>query len=89
MAHERESREDVKQALTDLGWEVQPDEENDAEILGGHGKYHLMVSFEDGEPVSVTISYVGKGGGILSMKWSGVARLPTPRSVVRVLSKDV
>ena len=86
MAHERESREDVKQALTDLGWEVQPDEENDAEILGGHGKYHLMVSFEDGEPVSVTISYVGKGGEILSRAWPGVEHLPAPQKVVRALS---
>jgi hypothetical protein len=36
-----------------------------------------MASFEDGEPKFVIISYVGKGGEILSRKWSGVERLPT------------
>ena len=52
--------------------------------MGAHGKYHLMVSFEAGEPTSVIVSYVGKGGGILSAKWVGVERLPTLRSVARV-----
>jgi hypothetical protein len=47
-----------------------------------------MVSFDAGEPTSVIVSYVGKGGGILSAKWAGVERLPTPRSVARVLSKE-
>jgi len=83
-----ESREDIKQALAGLGWEVQPDDENAAEIMGAHGKYHLMVSLEDGEPVSVTISYVGRGGEILSRAWPGVDRLPTPRSVVRRLDPE-
>jgi hypothetical protein len=46
-----------------------------------------MVSFDAEEPTSVIISYVGKGGGILSAKWAGVDRLPTPKSVVKVLSK--
>lgn len=45
-----------------------------------------MVSFEDGKPKSVIISYVGKGGEILSRKWSGIERLPTFRRVVRALS---
>lgn len=83
-----ESREDVELALAELGWEVRTEDERPDAVMTGHGKYHLMVSFEAGEPTSVIVSYVGKGGGILSMKWSGVARLPTPRSVVRVLSKD-
>src|SRR5215212_12233663 len=56
--------------------------------MAGHGKYHLMVRFEAGEPTSVIVSDVGKGGSILSSKWSGAERLPTPRSVVRVLSQD-
>ncbi len=81
-----ESREDIKQALAGLGWEVQPDDENAAEIMGGHGKYHLMVSYQDGEPVSLTISYVGKGGEILSRAWPGVEHLPAPQKVVRALS---
>jgi hypothetical protein len=55
--------------------------------MGPHGKYHVMVSFEAGEPTSVIVSYVGKGGEILSTKWSGLERLPSPQSVVRVLSK--
>jgi len=46
-----------------------------------------MVSFEGDEPTSVLISYVGRGGEILSTKWPGTERLPTPRSVVRGLSK--
>ena len=83
-----ESRKDVERALAELGWEVRTEDERPDAVMAGHGKYHLMVSFEAGEPTSVIVSYVGKGGGILSMKWSGVGRLPTPRSVVRVLSKD-
>jgi hypothetical protein len=86
MAHRRQSREDIKRALTDLGWEVQTDEESPKVVMGGYGKYHLMVSFEGGEPTSLVISYVGKGGEILSRKWSGVERLPTPQRVVRALS---
>ena len=83
MAHE--SREDIKRALTDLGWEVQTDEESSGAVMGGYGKYHLMVSFEGGEPTSVIASYVGKGGEILSRKWPGVEQLPAPQSVVRAL----
>jgi poly(3-hydroxybutyrate) depolymerase len=83
-----ESRENVKSALMELGWEVKTEDERPDAVMAGHGKYHLMVSFEAGEPTSVIVSYVGRGGAILSMKWSGVERLPTPRSVVRVLSKD-
>lgn len=79
-----ESREDVERALAELGWEVRTDDPD--AVMGGHGKYHLMVSFEGGEPTSVIISYVGKGGGMLSRGWPGVERLPTPRSVVRALS---
>jgi hypothetical protein len=52
------------------------DEEPGA-VMVGYGKYHLIVSFEDGEPKFVIISYVGKGSEILSRKWSGVERLPT------------
>jgi poly(3-hydroxybutyrate) depolymerase len=83
-----ESRENVKSALMALGWEVKTEDERPDAVMAGHGKYHLMVSFEATEPTSVIVSYVGRGGAILSMKWSGVERLPTPRSVVRVLSKD-
>lgn len=86
MAHRGEGREDIKRTLADLGWEVQTDEESPEAVMGGYGKYHLMVSFEGGEPTSVIISYVGKGGEILSRKWSGVERLPTPQRVIRALS---
>ncbi|MEJ7816608.1 MAG: hypothetical protein WKF53_15670, partial [Rubrobacter sp.] len=68
-----ESREDVELVLAELGWEVRTEDERPDAVMAGHGKYHLMVSFEAGEPTSVIVSYVGKGGGILSMKWSGVA----------------
>jgi hypothetical protein len=78
-----ESREDVERALAELGWEVSTD--GSGAVMGGHGKYHLMVGFQDGEPVSVTISYVGAGGEILSRAWPGTKRLPAPRSVVRRL----
>ncbi len=83
-----EHREEIQRALARLGWEVRTEDERPDAVMAGHGKYHLMVSFEAGEPSSVIVSYVGKGGGILSMKWSGAERLPTPRSVVRVLSKN-
>jgi hypothetical protein len=71
--------------LADLGWEVRTDDENTDAAVGGCGKDHLMVSFEGGEPKSVII-YVGKGGEILSRKWSGVERLPAPQRVVWALS---
>lgn len=85
MARPGESREDIERALAELGWEVRVDEDSGA-VMGAHGKYHLMVSFEDEEPTSILISYVGKGGEILSRNWPGTEHLPTPRSVVRVFS---
>jgi len=69
------------------GWEVRTDEESSNAVMGAHGKYHLMVSFAADEPTSVLVSYVGRGGEILSRKWPGTEHLPTPRSVVRGLSK--
>ncbi len=84
MAHE--SREDIKRALTDLGWEKVRTEERSGAVMGSYGKHHLMVNFVGGEPTSVIISYVGKGGEILSRKWPGAKRLPTPQGVVRVFS---
>lgn len=78
-----ERREDVERALTELGWAVRADDPD--AVIGSHGKHHLMVGFQDGEPISVTISYVGKGGEILSRAWPGTKRLPTPKSVVRRL----
>lgn len=84
MAPRRETREDIKQTLTDLEWEVRTDDEGSGAVVGGYGKYHLMVNFQGGEPTSVTISYVGKGGEILSRKWPGAERLPSPQSVVRI-----
>lgn len=84
MAHHKESKEDIERALADLGWEVRAGEEG--AVAGGYGKYHLLVSFEEGEPSSVLISYVGKGGEILSRKWPGVERLPSPQKVVRTFS---
>ena len=47
-----------------------------------------MVSFEDEKPTSVLISYVGRGGEMLSRKWPGTDRLPTPRSVIRAFSRE-
>ncbi|MBA2533668.1 MAG: hypothetical protein H0V21_01500 [Rubrobacter sp.] len=83
-----ESREDVGRALAELGWEVSTEDGRPEAVVGAHGKYHLMVSFDAGEPTSVLVSYVGKGGEILSMKWSGLERLPTPQSVVRRLDTE-
>jgi hypothetical protein len=87
MAGAGESREDIRRALAGMGWEVRTDEEGSGAVMGAHGKYHLMVSFEGDEPTSVLISYVGRGGEILSTKWPGTEHLPTPQSVVRGLSK--
>jgi hypothetical protein len=55
-----ESREDVELVLAELGWEVRTEDERPGAVMAGHGKYHLMVSFEAGEPTSVIVSYVGK-----------------------------
>jgi hypothetical protein len=88
MARPRESREDIKRALARLGWEVRTDNEGSSAVTGAHGKYHLMVNFEGEKPTSVLISYVGRGGEILSRNWSGTERLPTPESVVRAFSRE-
>jgi hypothetical protein len=87
MAGAGESREDIRRALAGMGWEVRTDDEGSGAVMGAHGKYHLMVSFEGDESTSVLISYVGRGGEILSRKWPGTEHLPTPRSVVHGLSK--
>jgi hypothetical protein len=87
MARPGESKEDIGRALEDLGWEIQTDEERSGAVMGAYGKYHLMVSFEGDEPTSILVSYVGRGGEILSRRWPGTEHLPTPRSVVRGLSK--
>jgi hypothetical protein len=34
----------------------------------------------------VIISYLGKGGEILSRRWPGIERVPTPQRVVRSFS---
>ena len=81
-----ESKENVQQALADLGWEARTVPRR-PEVVGSYGKYHLIVSFESTTPTSVIISYVGRGGQLLSRKWPGIERLPTPQKVVRALSK--
>ncbi len=81
------NREDVQQALTDLGWETKTDPDHLGTVIGSHGKYHIVVSFKEADPTSVIISYVGRGGGMLSRKWPGKERLPTPRRVIQALSK--
>jgi hypothetical protein len=86
MAHRGENKEAIKRALTDLGWEVRMDDEGPDVVMGGYGKYRLMVNFEGGEPTSVIISYVGKGGEILSRKWPGAERLLTPQGVIQTFS---
>jgi hypothetical protein len=88
MAGAGESRKDIRRVLADLGWEVRTDEEGSNAVMGAHGKYHLMVSFEGDEPTSVLISYVGRGGEILSRKWPGTEHLPTPRSIVGAFSRE-
>lgn len=87
MASSGESRSEVRGALVRLGWEVDADDALPGAVIGGHGKYYLMVSFGDEGPTSVIISYVGGGGGLLSRGWPGIKRLPTPESVVRTLSR--
>jgi hypothetical protein len=74
----------VRGALAQLGWEVREDSPDGA-VVGGHGKHYLMVSFGEDGPTSVIVSYVGRGGGLLSRGWPGVEHLPTPRNVVRAL----
>jgi hypothetical protein len=86
MAHRGENRQAIKRALADLGWEVRMDDEGPDVVMGGYGKYRLMVNFDGGEPTSVIISYVGKGGEILSRKWPGAERLPAPQRVIRTFS---
>lgn len=84
--HARESREGVGRALAGLGWEVRTGGEESGAVIGSHDKHYIMVNFEGGEPSSVIISYVGKGGGILSSKWEGESRLPAPGQAIRALS---
>ena len=79
------SKKDIESALADLGWEPRVEENSSSSVMASYGKHHLMVNFEAGEPTSVIISYVGKGGGILSRKWPGMERLPTPQKAVRAL----
>ena len=86
MAHRGENREDIKRALADLGWAVRTDDEGPNAVMGSYGKHRLMVNFEGGEPTSVIITYVGKGGEILSRKWPGAEHLPTPQRIVRAFS---
>ena len=86
MAHRGENREEIERALADLGWEVRTDDESPDAVMGIYGKHRLMVNFEGGEPTSLIISYVGRGGEILSRKWPGAERLPTPERVVQVFS---
>ena len=86
MTREDDSRASVRRALVDLGWEVR-DEDEDA-VVAGHGKYYVMVSFADEGPTSLIISYVGRGGEMLSRKWPGAGRLPTPEKVVRALARN-
>ena len=87
MASREESRAEVRGALAQLGWEVRAEGASSDAVIGGHGKYYLMVSFGDDGPTSVIISYVGGGGGLLSRGWPGVERLPTPRKVVWALAQ--
>lgn len=60
--------------------------EESGAVIGAHDKHYIMINFEGEKPSSVIISYVGKGGGILSSKWEGAMRLPAPRQAVRALS---
>ena len=88
MTREDDSRASVRRALVDLGWEVREEGARPNVVVGGYGKYHVMVSFGDDGPTSLIISYVGRGGEMLSRKWPGVERLPTPQKVVRALSRS-
>ena len=88
MARPGESKEDIRRALAELGWEVRTDDASSGAVMGAHDKYHLMVNFEDEKPTSVLISYVGRGGEILSKKWPGVERLPGPQRAVRAFPKN-
>jgi len=81
-----ESRAEVRGAFARLGWEVRAEDASSGSVIGGHGKYYLMVSFGDDGPTSVIISYVGGGGGLLSRGWPGLERLLTPPKVIRALS---
>jgi hypothetical protein len=88
MARPGESREDIRRSLAGLGWEVRTDDEGSGAVMGAHGKFHLMVNFEGEKPTSVMISFVGRGGEILSRKWPGTEHLPPPRSIVRAFSRE-
>lgn len=80
------TKEDIKLRLADLGWEVRVAETG--AVVGGNGKSRVMVSFDgSGEPSSVIIAHVGRGGEILSGKWRGLRGLPSPERAARTLSK--
>lgn len=81
------TKEDIKLRLTDLGWEVRM--ADTGAVVGGSGKRRVMVSFDEigGEPTSVIIAHVGRGGEILSGKWRGLRGLPSPERAARTLSK--
>jgi hypothetical protein len=51
-------------------------------------RYENRSSFEGEKPASVLISYVGRGGEILSRNWPGTECLLTPQSVVRAFSRE-
>lgn len=83
------SKKDIERALANLGWELQADKYASSTVIASYGKHYLIVNFEAAKPTSMIISYVGKGGGILSRKWPGIERLPTPQKVVRTFSENV
>ena len=86
MATREESRAEVRGALARLGWEVRAEDASSGSVIGGHGKYYLMVSFGEDGPTSVIVSYGGGGVGLLGRGWPGVERLPTPRKVAQTLA---
>ncbi|CAN5656005.1 MAG: hypothetical protein M3494_11230, partial [Actinomycetota bacterium] len=80
------TKEDIKRRLADIGWEVRVADAG--AVVGGSGKCRVMVSFDRlGEPTSVIIAHVGRGGGILSGKWRGLRNLPSPERAARTLWK--
>lgn len=80
------TKEDIKLRLADLGWDVRV--VGTGAVVGGDGKSRVMVSFdESGEPTSVIIAHVGRGGEILSGKWRGLRGLPSPEAATRRLAK--
>ena len=81
------TKDEIKRHLTDLGWDIRAAAASGA-VVGGSGKCRVMVSFDGlGEPTSVIIAHVGRGGGILSGKWRGLRNLPSPERAARTLWK--